>query len=151
MFTAGVDATYMSFLTSGTMLYERMHMYWERSHNQSSRPEIVRANEDWIAEPVLWLSNWCHLGNLWSETATELVQVHPDKLSAVAKDNPVVFSMFSSYSKQYVKWLAQFSKQFLSDITNMEHAKQDLANVVHGISTDLDLKARSPGYRRSWS
>lgn len=123
MFVAGEEATHMSFVTKGTMEYHRIAQ-------DSDEQEIVESNEDWIAEPVLWIDDWVHLGDLRAASETELLRIDPASLLKIVGLNPVAFKVVSFYARGYVTWLNEFDKLNLSDISQGENVTEDLNNLL---------------------
>jgi hypothetical protein len=123
MFHAGEEASHMSLVASGSMHYTRVH-------NEKSYPEPVNSNEDWIAEPVLWVGDWRHLGDLRSTETTELLMVSSEKLHESASANPLALWTVHHYARKYTQWLNSIDPSRLSDITQGEQCTSELYSFV---------------------
>lgn len=127
-FLAGEAATSMSIVTHGWLQYTRMV-------DNSPRTEDVEHSEDWIAEPVLWVSKYSHLGEIKAINAAELVCVAAGEFYDVVHRNPRAFRLVSLYAQKYVVWLNDQDMNTLSDISQGE----DVADVVREFISPSDL------------
>lgn len=114
LFINGEKATHMYVVSSGVLQYFRIDARGKR------RPERVEKGEDWIAEPVLWVENWEHLGCLAAETHCELCLVCPKEFSAAVSQNPVAYALSRTYARNFSRWLNDIPLEDHSDICQGE-------------------------------
>merc|ERR1712176_84507 len=79
----------------------------------------VESKEDWIAEPVLWISNWVHLGCLQAKegcTQCTLIAIDPCKFIGVITMNPQACRVTKEYARNFTAWINSLSHENLSDI-----------------------------------
>lgn len=113
VFFPGEVATHLSFVVNGKLKYMRIV-----EESGTYHTEWVDKGEDWIAEPVLWISHWVHVGVLMAAVECELLIVQPESFSEVVRLNPQVFQVVSRYARRYVRHMNQ--RGTLSDITQGE-------------------------------
>jgi len=99
LFIPGEDATHMSFVRTGKLEYTMVDC------NGTPHNEWVDNTEDWIAEPVLWLSSWAHVGRLTATMECELLHVDPVKFSSIIHLNPPAFQIVSLYARNFAQWI----------------------------------------------
>merc|ERR1719188_1391154 len=83
-------------------------------------PQMVDKGEDWIAEPVLWSTEWYHLGDCTAVDESSLMLVSPQHFCMEAKRNPPAWVLVTTYCKNFLKWLNATDFDELSDITHGE-------------------------------
>jgi len=76
----------------------------------------VKEHKDWIAEPVLWMTSWIHLGKLVAKNPAELMTVDPIKFAEVIRMNPQSFRLAKIYSAGFVLWLNGVAKFTADDL-----------------------------------
>jgi hypothetical protein len=79
--------------------------------------EVVDKGEDWIAEPVLWSTNWYHLGDCNAADQSSLMLVSPQHFCKEVQRNPTAWILVTTYCKNFLKWLNSTHPDDLSDIT----------------------------------
>merc|ERR1712039_908901 len=107
VFYPGESAKEVYFVETGRLQYIK-----ERCANF----ERVDKREDWIAEPVLWVTSWIHLGVLVASMETDLLLVMPDKFAGVIRLTPSVWHVLSGYAYEFVGWLNSEGYARQSDI-----------------------------------
>jgi hypothetical protein len=80
----------------------------------------VKEHKDWIAEPVLWMTSWIHLGKLVAKNPAELMTVDPIKFAEVIRMNPQSFRLAKIYSAGFVMWLNGVAKYTADDLYTEE-------------------------------
>eukprot|EP00406_Dinophysis_acuminata_P083313 CAMPEP_0179242898 /NCGR_PEP_ID=MMETSP0797-20121207/17255_1 /TAXON_ID=47934 /ORGANISM="Dinophysis acuminata, Strain DAEP01" /LENGTH=180 /DNA_ID=CAMNT_0020950349 /DNA_START=60 /DNA_END=602 /DNA_ORIENTATION=+ len=110
LFIPGEHATHMSFVRTGTLEYTLMDA------DGMEHTEWVQNAEDWIAEPVLWMSAWAHMGSLTTTGECELLLVDPGKFCDIINLNPPAFHIVSSYARSFAKWAESEEAGRLSDV-----------------------------------
>lgn len=115
LFFPGEMATHMYFVVQGRLQYLRYLV------SGQEKKEWVDRGEDWISEPVLWVSSWVHIGVLVAATECELLLVQSAAFSDVVRLNPQVLTVSSAYACRYVQYLNSQDNDMLSDITQGEH------------------------------
>ncbi|CAK0845283.1 unnamed protein product, partial [Prorocentrum cordatum] len=115
MFIYGEKPSHMSIVKQGRFEYKRM-----TSKGEVLR-EMVDKGEDWIAEPVLWSTQWYHLGDCVAVDTSSLILVDPHKFCEEAKRNPAAWSLVTTYCRNFLAWLNSTDSDELSDITQGDH------------------------------
>lgn len=98
LFIAGEVSKFLAVVLEGKLKYKYVD-------GDDRDPEIVSCREDWIAEPVLWLSSWNHLGDLFALSAAELMKVDPKEFLDIVHRNPVAYRLVATYAQRYVEWM----------------------------------------------
>mmetsp|Transcript_64518 Transcript_64518/g.154083 ORF Transcript_64518/g.154083 Transcript_64518/m.154083 type:complete len:856 (-) Transcript_64518:44-2611(-) len=119
-------ARHTYFVRTGRLIYHRMDALGEESGR-----ELVDAEEDWIAEPILWTQEWRHLGTLVSESHSSLVLVEATCFCDVMQMNPNALSIVVLYAGNFMKWMNAKKKEALSDITQGEDVTETLRTFLY--------------------
>jgi len=120
LFIHGEQPSHLYIVVQGRFQYRRLSRKGEVSR------EMVEANEDWIAEPVLWSAEWYHLGDCTAVEESSLMLVSPEHFSMEAKRNPPAWVLVTTYCKNFLKWLNATDPDELSDITPVDQRDQAL-------------------------
>merc|ERR1712079_272470 len=122
-FVAAEVASYMYFVTSGSLTYclaaETSTDLGIQNDDEVTMPVT---SENWISEPVLW-TPWIHMGTLQVIVASELIFVDANEFGKVASSQSQVCDLSSNYGHKYVELLNSMTRRGdkLSDIaTNSE-------------------------------
>lgn len=102
VFITSEVGTHMMIVSVGRLEYET----GPESNNIYQR--IADSDDYWISEPVLWVDNWLHVGNLKTLSNTELLMVHGDKFFQEIKRNPLSLQLSREYAVRYVEWMRTF-------------------------------------------
>lgn len=122
LFFPGESGTHMYILRSGLLKYT-ISSY----PGYEDTVEWVEKREDWIAEPVLWIHKWLHVGRPASMTETEILLVGPGEFGKMVTLTPAAFKLVSLYAQEFVAWLnAQPTPSH--DIFQGEVISRDLAS-----------------------
>jgi len=123
LFFEGERACYMYFVLSGDLLYVKSDLH--------IAAKSVNKDLGWIAEPVLWASEWVHLGNLGAQSVSELLFVNVSSFENVITRSPKVKQSVQVYAQQYVKWLNQQDRSQLSDISVRRELEPQIHRFIH--------------------
>jgi hypothetical protein len=148
LFIHGEKPSHMYIVMQGRFAYNRM------TSEGIVQNEMVDKGEDWIAEPVLWSTEWYHLGDCTSVDTSSLTLVSPSHFCEEAKRNPLAWSLVTTYCKNFLKWLNSTDVDELSDITQGDHIdkKGQLKNfMITGLNPNVAARVRvsSTGMSRS--
>ncbi|CAK0903133.1 unnamed protein product [Prorocentrum cordatum] len=111
IFIHGEKPSHMYVVIEGQFQYKRV-----TSEGDVIR-EMVDKGEDWIAEPVLWTTEWYHLGDCTATDQSNLMLVSPHHFCKEAQRNPTAWVLVTNYSKNFLKWLNSTDLDDLSDVT----------------------------------
>jgi len=111
VFIHGEKPSHMYIVIEGQFQYKRM-----TSEGEVIR-EVVDKGEDWIAEPVLWSTEWYHLGDCVAADQSSLMLVSPQHFCKEVQRNPTAWLLVTTYCKNFLKWLNSTDSDDLSDIT----------------------------------
>mmetsp|Transcript_113992 Transcript_113992/g.322417 ORF Transcript_113992/g.322417 Transcript_113992/m.322417 type:complete len:744 (-) Transcript_113992:127-2358(-) len=114
-FITGEHPTHMYIVVSGSLVYNRID-----SQGQERR-ELVDKGEDWMAEPVLWMKSWVHLGMLTALKECNLMLLNPTKFGNIVHLNPGAYNLVLTYVKNFMQWINSVSDDDLSDIWQGEN------------------------------
>lgn len=121
LFICGEKPTHMYIVTEGQFHYQRV------SSTGEARPaEIVDKNEDWIAEPTMWSTEWYHLGDCTAVDDSSLMLVSPHYFCEEVKRNPSAWDLVTTYCKNFLNWLNSTDFEELSDITQGDYQDNDM-------------------------
>lgn len=115
LFINGEKPSHMYIVMQGRFAYNHM------TSEGTLITEMVDKGEDWIAEPVLWSTQWYHLGDCTAVDESRLTLVSPSHFCEEAKRNPLAWSLVTTYCKNFLKWLNSTHVDELSDITQGDH------------------------------
>lgn len=157
LFFPGEVATHMSMYLNGQFEYRRMEACVSEGEDQpwaaidtslqdltewENRPrmsltsvmathrELLESDEDWIAEPALWVKEWHYLGQMRSVKSSELLKLDPATFAQIISLNPVAFAIVHAYVVEYTRWLNKTDKELLSDVTRGEESTEELRSFV---------------------
>jgi hypothetical protein len=134
IFIHGEIATCMYFLSAGQLAYDQggraavTQQEIMREAKDTTSTEMVDKDEDWIAEPVLWTTEWIHLGSLMAWQDSVLILVDPQKFSETMQLNPSAFSLACTYARNYLEWLNNVREEALNDISQGEDVSEMVAS-----------------------
>ncbi|CAK0834795.1 unnamed protein product [Prorocentrum cordatum] len=111
VFIHGEKPSHMYIVMEGQFQYKRV-----TSAGDVVR-EVVDKGEDWIAEPVLWSTEWYHLGDCTAADQSSLMLVSPQQFCNEVQRNPTAWILVTTYCKNFLKWLNSADPDDLSDIT----------------------------------
>eukprot|EP00928_Gymnodinium_smaydae_P028032 TRINITY_DN21494_c0_g1_i1.p1 TRINITY_DN21494_c0_g1~~TRINITY_DN21494_c0_g1_i1.p1 ORF type:complete len:809 (-),score=148.05 TRINITY_DN21494_c0_g1_i1:160-2586(-) len=138
LFHLAENATNMYIVVDGRLIYDRID-----DQGDTLNTEMVDKGEDWIAEPVLWLQQWPHLGSLQAMTESDLLLVIPQRFSEILTLNPRVHKLACRYCANYLEWLQNVEQSGLSDISQGE----DVGPMLERFCSQADWETReSRGY-----
>jgi len=100
LFLLNQDGAGMYFVISGRILYSR-------DTEMGPKRELVDADEDWIAEPVLWVESWLHLGEARAYADSELLMVSPTQFETILKTVKPIARTAARYARRFMEWLEQ--------------------------------------------
>jgi len=100
LFLLNQDGAGMYFVISGRILYSR-------DTEMGPKRELVDADEDWIAEPVLWVESWLHLGEARAYADAELLMVSPTQFESILKTVKPIARTAARYARRFMEWLEQ--------------------------------------------
>lgn len=109
LFLTGERATNLYFICKGTIVYKRQI-------NSHTVLHEVDCHDDWIAEPVLWMSGWTHLGRLKADSHVNLISVAPSQFGEVIGGSFASFLVARVYAKSFVDWIHGTPADELSDV-----------------------------------
>eukprot|EP00931_Biecheleriopsis_adriatica_P100462 TRINITY_DN7577_c0_g1_i2.p1 TRINITY_DN7577_c0_g1~~TRINITY_DN7577_c0_g1_i2.p1 ORF type:complete len:671 (+),score=99.32 TRINITY_DN7577_c0_g1_i2:23-2014(+) len=112
LFVAGEQASTMSFVRFGALLYIRQ----TDSGKEVMDKEPVASPDVWISEPAVWTPSWRHFGRLVAKEETNLIVLDATKFSAVAGMHVAAANMIKTYAWNYISWLSEDDEDSLSDI-----------------------------------
>lgn len=137
LFYPGEMATHMYFLITGLMKYTIVA-------NGRVNSEWVEGNEDWIAEPVLWLNTWVHRGTPVATTDAEIACIAPKKFAEMVCLNPSGYDLVTNYARGWLTWLNTQDQLTMSDIYQGERLFKDFSNFcdLHPAQVDQQLALR---------
>jgi hypothetical protein len=115
LFILGEKPSHMYITTSGQLRYTRV------TSEGDPVVEVVDKGEDWIAEPVLWSTEWYHLGDCTAVETSSLTLVNPHHFCQEARRNPSAWALVTTYCVRFLKWLNATNYDELSDITQGDH------------------------------
>mmetsp|Transcript_14422 Transcript_14422/g.41465 ORF Transcript_14422/g.41465 Transcript_14422/m.41465 type:complete len:466 (-) Transcript_14422:55-1452(-) len=98
LFFPGETGLTMYFVCSGSFVYIT-------SDGNDDVKDHVYPGEDWVAEPVLWMRHWIHMGLMVAVRDSEIMAVAPDKFVEVMTKNVEVHRFVSRYAQAFGKWL----------------------------------------------
>lgn len=124
LFIAGEQATHVYFVVTGRLEYIRV------DSKGGQQQEQVDHTEDWIAEPVLWMKTWWHLGDLMAEFECDLLLLNPSKFCTIVHLNPPAFRLASTYAKSFIDWIRNEDPDNLSDISQGEKIGERLQSFM---------------------
>jgi hypothetical protein len=111
LFIYGEKPNHMYIVIQGQFRYKRI------SSQGEVWSERVDKGEDWIAEPVLWSTEWYHLGDCTAVDESILMLVSAHHFCMEAKRNPSAWVLVTTYCQKFLKWLNAADPDELSDIT----------------------------------
>jgi len=103
LFYPGENATHCYWVETGQLQYVKMSI--RKNQDDKAGQQLVDEKEDWIAEPILWTTNWVHLGVLVATRETDLLLVNPAKFSEAICLNPPTYVIVKSYARNFIEWL----------------------------------------------
>jgi len=115
LFIHGEKPSHMSIVIQGRFEYKRV------TSEGRVLCEMVDKGEDWIAEPVLWSTEWYHLGDCIAADTSRLMLVSPHHFCEEAMRNPLAWALVTRYCRNFLKWLNSTNPDELSDITQGDH------------------------------
>jgi len=115
LFHPSEEATHMYIVALGRLKYVRI----ERCGTELGT-ENVDKGEDWIAESVLWIRSWPHIGRLTAMTESDLLCVDPRIFGEVISLNPAAHMFAQTYCRNFLEWLRSVPPEELSDISQGE-------------------------------
>jgi hypothetical protein len=136
LFICGEKPSHMYMVTHGRFRYQRFS-----SLGDMCPPEMVDKGEDWIAEPVLWSTEWYHLGHCTAVEESSLMLVCPITFCKEVKRNPSAWILITTYCRNFVNWLNSTSYDDLSDITQGED-QFVAAQLQHFMDIDMDTRSK---------
>jgi len=113
LFLAGEMGTHMFIIVEGQLRYRRESRPGSINHDKA---ETVRGDEHWVAEPVLWVSKWVHVGDLVASQDSKLITISPTGFGEVIQLNPTSFHLALEYAHKFIDWLEGLQADNLSDI-----------------------------------
>ncbi|CAK0907232.1 unnamed protein product [Prorocentrum cordatum] len=114
LFIYGEKPSHMYIVIQGQFRYTRI------SPQGETGSERVDKGEDWIAEPVMWSTEWYHLGDCTAVEESMLILVSAHDFCKEALRNPAAWILVTTYCKKYLDWLNTADPAELSDITQGE-------------------------------
>ncbi|CAJ1402275.1 unnamed protein product [Effrenium voratum] len=127
LFCLGENASCMTFVHSGTFLYERGR----------GAEQIELSAYQWLVEACLW-TDWHHLGTLTTTSAGELCHVKPDKFANVMQGHVWPWSFCRHYSIEFLKLLDDLDVAEWSDLLQAEHVHMALERAQETLREDKD-------------
>eukprot|EP00930_Biecheleria_cincta_P045335 TRINITY_DN31256_c0_g1_i1.p1 TRINITY_DN31256_c0_g1~~TRINITY_DN31256_c0_g1_i1.p1 ORF type:complete len:796 (-),score=98.06 TRINITY_DN31256_c0_g1_i1:99-2486(-) len=127
LFLPDQRAQAMYFVKSGRVLYTKV-----LKGEQTS--ELVDADEDWIAEGILWTPNWVHVGEARAYTEVELVKVSPKPFEEILRLVRPVANLVSHYARNFLEWL---ETQELSDVIQGDQLSDEIMGFIPGDVNEL--------------
>jgi hypothetical protein len=115
LFIYGEKPSHMYIVIQGRFAYRRV------TSEGREVSEMVDKGEDWIAEPVLWSTEWYHLGDCTAVCTSSLTLVDPHHFCQEAMRNPLAWSLVTTYCTNFLIWLNSKSVDELSDVTQGDH------------------------------
>jgi len=134
LFTPGVVAHKMYFITMGIMEYQHISLLREEDHE-------LKENQ-WVGEPVLWM-RWTHFGTLLARTACEIIGLGAVEFRKVALASEPSAAFFSEYARLFVEHLVK-SDNWATDVWMDE---DDLEELVRSASGEEEQVHQTPSQR----
>merc|ERR1719397_1562571 len=139
IFLPGEKATHVYFMSEGRLAYIQRPVGQEES-----KKEHVDAGEHWIAEPVLWVRSWMHLGLMVALRECDILRVDPVPFAASIARSPAMLKMAREYAFKFVEWLNAKERALTqSDIAQGRRCLEDVPATLAGfVEQGLPEEAR---------
>lgn len=117
---------HMYFVATGRLRYIRVAGQGEEVQ------EWVDRDEDWISEPVIWISAWFHVGKALAFTESDILMLSPTEFGTAILLNPMAVDLMRSYAGHYIEWLNRVEDDCLTDVTQGEYESSTFRGFMEG-------------------
>eukprot|EP00929_Paragymnodinium_shiwhaense_P104379 TRINITY_DN6873_c1_g1_i1.p1 TRINITY_DN6873_c1_g1~~TRINITY_DN6873_c1_g1_i1.p1 ORF type:complete len:789 (-),score=206.33 TRINITY_DN6873_c1_g1_i1:238-2604(-) len=118
VFNSGEEAKSAFIVKAGRLRYNDMD-------GNQLEPEPME--NEWFGEPCLWVI-WRHVGDLASETDSEMLLMTVGPFAEVMGRHPRSFYFAREYARQFLGYLNKLSAEQLSDVLRNEQLHHELVN-----------------------
>eukprot|EP00931_Biecheleriopsis_adriatica_P003824 TRINITY_DN105585_c0_g1_i1.p1 TRINITY_DN105585_c0_g1~~TRINITY_DN105585_c0_g1_i1.p1 ORF type:complete len:771 (-),score=110.16 TRINITY_DN105585_c0_g1_i1:150-2366(-) len=121
LFMPSQNGTHLFFVASGRLQYGRNVA--GPGGSREMMLEYVDSKEDWVSEPVMWTSNWVHVGELVAVTECDMLALMPEEFARIVNRIRPVANLVGRYAVKFMQWISsQDEAGELTDVIQGEDA-----------------------------
>ncbi|CAE7830095.1 CNGA3 [Symbiodinium sp. CCMP2592] len=111
-FLACTPATHMRYLISGELRYAKQ----SGMLGEAEETDLLPGDSYWIAEAVLWVSDWDHVGELTASLESNLLLISPECILPWSLLFPASHKFLKTYAQDFVKFYRNLPQEELTDV-----------------------------------